>query len=117
MLYVSDCGGVIGKVFNTLLSIVVSTTGAVMAFVVLMELAGKVAWQNNKYLMAFSKRTMPIYLLHQQLIYVSISLFNGAVNPYFNAAINLAVALLGSYSLIFVLYKSRNVRKLMGEKQ
>ena len=117
MIYAGDYGGIVGKVFKTLLSIVVSATGAVMAFVVLMELAGKVAWQNNKYFMAFSKKTMPIYLLHQQLIYVSISLFNGAVNQYFNAAINIAVALLGSYSLIFVLYKSRNVRKLMGENK
>lgn len=116
MIYAGDYGGVLGKVLKPLLSIIVSTTGAVMAFVVLMELAGKVAWQNNKYFMAFSKKTMPIYLLHQQLIYVSISLFNGVVNPYFNAVINVVVALLGSYSLIFILYRSCYIRKLMGEK-
>lgn len=116
MIYAGDYGGVLGKVLKPLLSIIVSTTGAVMAFVVLMELAGKVAWQDNKYFLAFSKKTMPIYLLHQQFIYVSISLFNGVVNPYFNAVINVVVALLGSYSLIFILYRSCYIRKLMGEK-
>ena len=116
MIYAGDYGGIVGKVFKTLLSIVVSATGAVMAFVVLMEIARKIAWQNNKYFLAFSKKTMPIYLLHQQLIYVSISLFNGVVNPYFNAVINVVVALLGSYSLIFILYRSCYIRKLMGEK-
>ena len=116
MIYAGDYGGVIGKVFKTLLPVVVSITGAVMAFVVLMEIAGNFPWQNSKYFLAFSKKTMPIYLLHQQLIYVSISLFNGAVNPYFNAFINGAVALLGSYGLIFILYRSCHIRKLMGEK-
>ena len=116
MIYAGDYGGVIGKVFKTLLSVVVSITGAVMAFAILMEIAGKINWQNHKYFMAFSKKTMPIYLLHQQLIYVSIYLFNGAVNPYLNAAINIAVALLGSYGLIFILYRSCHIRKLMGEK-
>ena len=116
MIYAGDYGGIVGKVFKTLLSIVVSATGAVMAFVVLMEIARKIAWQNNKYFLAFSKKTMPIYMLHQQLIYVSISLFNGVVNPYFNAVINVVVALLGSYSLIFILYRSCYIRKLMGEK-
>ena len=116
MIYAGDYGGIVGKVFKTLLSIVVSATGAVMAFVVLMEIARKIAWQNNKYFLAFSKKTMPIYLLHQQFIYVSISLFNGVVNPYFNAVINVVVALLGSYSLIFILYRRCYIRKLMGEK-
>lgn len=116
MIYVGGFSGVAAKFFKVVLSIVASTIGAIMAFVVLMKFAERLDWQNNQYFIAFSKRTMPIYLLHQQLIYVSISIFNGVFNPYMNVAINIAVALFGSYSFIFILYKSRKIRKLMGER-
>ena len=91
--------------------------GAVMAFLVLQKLAGYIDWRQNKIIKGFSQISMPVYLLHQQLIYFSISIFNGHVNPYLNSIINVVFAIAGSAIITKLLYKVRVLRLLMGEKQ
>lgn len=88
-----------------------------MAFLVLQKLAGCVDWKQNKLIKGFSQISMPVFLLHQQLIYFSISLFNGHFNPYVNAIINVAFAIVGSAFITKLLYKVRLLRVLMAEKQ
>lgn len=74
-------------------------------------------WKQNKFIKGFSQLSMPIFLLHQQIIYFSIYLFYAYVNPYINAFINMLFAIVGSAIITKMLYKVRLCRVLMGEKQ
>ena len=40
------------------------------------KVAGCVDWKQNKLIKGFSQISMPVFLLHQQLIYFSISVMN-----------------------------------------
>ena len=109
--------GLLFKISGFGLNVILQLIGAVMAFLVLQKLAGYVDWKNNRLIKGFSQISMPIFFLHQQLIYFSISLFNGLVNPYVNAIINVVFSIVGSAIITKLLYKVRLCRVLMGEKQ
>ena len=115
--YLHSFNGVRFKIISFGFAIILHFIGAMMAFLVLQKLADYVDWKNNKLIKGFSQISMPIFLLHQQLIYFSISLFNGYVNPYVNAIINVMFAIVGSVIITKLLYKVRVFRFLMGEKQ
>ena len=115
--YLKSFNGLLFKINGFGLTVILPLIGAVMAFLVLQKLAGYVDWKNNKLIKGFSQISMPVFLLHQQLIYFSISLFNGHVNPYVNAIINVAFAIAGSAVITKLLYKVKVLRVLMGEKQ
>ena len=87
-----------------------------MAFTVLQAVAQRVNW-DNKVFAFLSRRSMTVYLFHQQIIYLVICLFNGVVNLYLNAALNFIVAMAGSLLMATVLHKFRTTRFLIGEKQ
>ena len=114
--YLKSFNGLIFKVSSFGLTIILQLIGAVMAFLVLQKLADYVDWKNNRFIKGFSQISMPIFLLHQQLIYFSISLFNGLVNPYVNAIINVVFSIVGSAIITKMLYKVKLCRVLMGEK-
>ena len=109
--------GLLFKISSFGLTVILQVIGAVMAFLVLQKLAGYIDWKQNKLIKGFSQISMPVFLLHQQLIYFSISIFNGHVNPYINAIINVVFAIVGSAIITKLLYKVRVLRLLMGEKQ
>ena len=91
--------------------------GAIMAFVVLQKLANVFTkWKDSKIFAACSKYSMPIYLLHQQIIYFSITWFNGLVNPYVNSLINFALSFFISLAISYILMKFKLTRFLIGEK-
>lgn len=117
VIHLKSFNGLLFKISSFGLTVILQLIGAVMAFLVLQKLAGCVDWKNNTLIKGFSQISMPIFLLHQQLIYFSISLFNGHVNPYVNAIINVAFAIVGSAVITKLLYKVRLCRVLMGEKQ
>ena len=90
--------------------------GALMAFVVLHKLANRVNWKESKVFMLLSKNSMPVYLFHQQVIYVFISLLNGVINPYLHAGINFIGAMVISLLISTLLMKFKWTRFLIGEK-
>lgn len=117
VIHLKSFNGLLFKISSFGLTVTLQLIGAVMAFLVLQKLAGCVDWKQNKLIKGFSQISMPVFLLHQQLIYFSISLFNGHVNPYVNAIINVAFAIVGSAVITKLLYKVKVLRVLMGEKQ
>lgn len=90
--------------------------GALMAFVVLQKLANRVNWKESKAFSLLSKNSMPVYLFHQQVIYVFISLLNGVINPYLHAGINFIGAMVISLIISTLLMKFKWTRFLIGEK-
>lgn len=93
-----------------------NVVGAIMSFFILHGLADKVNYRKNKLFSTFSKQSMSIYLIHQQVIYFTIMIFNGKVNSYLNASINFIVALFVSSLISKSLMKYKATRFLIGEK-
>ena len=115
--HMKSFNGLLFKISSFGLTVILQVIGAVMAFLVLQKLAGYTDWKQNNLIKGFSQISMPVFLLHQQLIYFSISIFNGHVIPYVNAIINVVFAIVGSAIITKLLYKFRVLRLLMGEKQ
>ena len=90
--------------------------GAVMAFVVLQKLASKIPYQNSIVIKHLTKLSMPIYLFHQQFIYLFIYLLNGVMHPYPHAICNFIGAFALSVILSAFMMKFRVTRFLIGEK-
>lgn len=109
-------GEIVFKLLSLILQYSVHVFGALMSFFVLQWMAEKVNWRDNKFFAILSKQSMTIYLLHQQIIYYTISYFNGKVNPYFNVIVNFSVSLLVSSLLSTILMKYKWTRVLIGEK-
>ena len=61
--------GIIFKVVNMGLTIVLKVVGSIMAFMVLQAIARLVNWNNSSLFKEFTSKYMTIYLLHQQIIY------------------------------------------------
>ena len=114
--YLSGFDATIIKLLNLGLSFLLHIIGALMAFVVLQKLANRVNWKESKVFTLLSKNSMPVYLFHQQVIYVFISLLNGVINPYIHAGINFIGAMVISLIISTILMKFKWTRFLIGEK-
>ena len=101
---------------SSILTIVLHITGAIGAFATLQWIALKINWKNSKVFLFLAKRSMPIYLFHQQVIYFVIFWLNGKVNPYVNAAANFVIAMAVSVLISSILMKFKVTRFLIGEK-
>lgn len=114
--YLSGFDATIIKLLNLGFTFLLHIIGALMAFVVLQKLANRVKWKENKVFTLLSKNSMPVYLFHQQVIYVFISLLNGVVNPYLHSGINFIGAMVISLFISTLLMKFKWTRFLIGEK-
>ena len=112
--YVAQLPGTVFTLIKIALEFVLRLWGAVMIFILLQNIAG---WckSKGKVLTFLSKTSMPVYLLHQQVIYVCIYFLNGVLNPYLHAAVNLVIALPVSLALAALLRKWKVTRFLLGE--
>lgn len=106
----------LNKLFGYGVEFVVHAVGAVMAFILLQKLANLVRWQGSKVFSFFAGGSMVIYLFHQQVIYFTVRIFNGVIDPHIHAVVNFAVAMVISSAIAWVLTKFRVTRFLVGEK-
>ncbi len=90
--------------------------GSIMSFKALNQLALKVKWREWKWLNALSRVSMPVFLFHQQIIYVVISLLNGLISPYVIVLLNFLISLTVSFGISTILMKWKTTRYLIGEK-
>lgn len=90
--------------------------GAVMAFVVLGKFAGRVRWRNSVWFMSLVACSLGMYLFHQQIVYVTLWLFNGRFVPFIHAVLNFVVASLLSWGLTALLLKFPVSAFLVGSK-
>ena len=70
--YLSGFDATIIRLINLGLTFLLHIIGALMAFVVLQKLANRVNWKESKVFSVLSKNSMPVYLFHQQVVYVFI---------------------------------------------
>ena len=114
--YISGLDGIGIKILNLGLTFILHIIGAMTAFVVLQKLANKVKWKESTWFTYLSENSMIVYLFHQQIVYVFITLLNGIVTPYLHAAINFVGAMLISLMISTLLMKFKWTRFLIGEK-
>lgn len=89
--------------------------GAVMSFTLLQWIASKISWQ-NALMSLISKRSMGIYLFHQQIIWFCLYLLNSYVNPYLLAPICFILSILVSFGIVSLFLLTKLSRLLIGEK-
>ncbi|MBQ9167422.1 MAG: acyltransferase, partial [Oscillospiraceae bacterium] len=104
------------SLMNLGLEFIIHIIGALMAFVILQKIADKVKWKESKVFGFLSKDSMPVYLFHQQVIYIFVTMLNGLINPYLHAGINFIGAMVVSLLISAILMKFKWTRMLIGEK-
>lgn len=107
--------GIIGKVMSLLSRIICDVSGAIMAFLLLSFLASKLRW-DNKLFTNLTIVSFPIYLFHQQIIYVLLWNFQSLINPYVMCALNFLLSILVSYYISLMLMKHKVIKFLIGIK-
>lgn len=108
--------GTVWRLMAIVLNMILHIVGAIMAWTTLQTLADDTNWKDSKTFKTLSSYSMPMYLFHQQIIYFMIIWLNGKINPWLNAGVNFAVALLGSFLISFILMHWKTTRFLIGEK-
>ena len=111
--------GVIYSCASLFDDVILSIIGSLLVFFVLQALSNKLNYKEiskSKWIIKFAESSMIIYLFHQQIIYVSISIFNNLINPYLNMFINFVVALFISFVISLVFTSNKYLRFLVGEK-
>lgn len=105
---------IIGKLYDFGISFILTILGAIAAFRCLDDLANHIKWDNRLF-KELALCSMPMYLLHEQIVYVGISLFDG-INPYAHALIIFIIAFSVSYLISKLLLRFKITRFLIGEK-
>ena len=113
--YLDGVDHILCKLLTLGFSFLTNLVGAVMSFVVLQKIADKGKWDNACFGF-ISKRSMAVYLFHQQIIYFVIAGLNGLWNPYLHATLNFLVSAGVSLLIATVLLRFRATRFLIGEK-
>lgn len=90
--------------------------GALMAFYVLQRLARSISWKKNMLFEFLAKRSMIIYMLHQQIIYVALYFMNGRIDPVWLGIAAFLFSMTVSSLLATLLLRFPITRFLIGEK-
>ena len=90
--------------------------GSILAFQISDLLTTKLKLSTNKTLLLLSSASMPIYLLHQQVIYITINLFNGHINYLLNILISFVSAIVLPFIIYSLIKKYKFATYLFGGK-
>lgn len=112
----NECENGVIALLNVPIEYGLNIVGSLNAFYLLQKLAFLIPYEQNKMFISISKKSMAIFLFHQQIIYLVICLLNGHVNPYLNAFVNFVIALIGSIVISTICFKFKITRFLIGEK-
>ena len=107
-------GGMIYKLYEMGVGLLLPVIGSVSAFTVLNDLADKANWNNDSFIRLYSY-SMPMYLFNQQICYFVIY-WLGGMNPYLHALIIFIITFIGSYAISAFFMKFKLTRFLIGEK-
>lgn len=98
------------KIITILLQPCLNISGILMIVVGINKI-GYIFNTENKMFHFLKKNNFTIYLLHQQVIYIVITLFNGIVNPYVLVILNFSIALIVSGMISVFLTKCNIILK------
>lgn len=103
------------KGINLIVRCICEISGAIMAFLLLSYCASKIHWE-NKFVTNLTIVSFPIYLFHQQIIYVLLWNFQSMINPYIMSALCFLCSIIVSYCISLILMKYKVTKNLIGIK-
>jgi len=106
--------GIFWKLTVLTIRFLLNIIGALGGFVILQKLAKRIKY--TALLNFCSKHSMTIYLFHQQLIYITLTMGNGYVNNYCLAMINFMFSMLGASIISVALQRFSLTRYLITGK-
>ena len=107
---------VVNKLIVFGLKLLMNTTGAVAAFLILNSVAPYVVAKHNALIKRIGDKTMSLFLFHQQIIYLAICIANGKLNPIVQVVFSFTAALAGSFVINELMMKHKITRWMIGEK-
>lgn len=113
--YVDTRSEMMWRVASVGMTFLLHAVGSLMAFSALSAIAKQIPWGKSKEFRTLSSYSMPMYLFHQQIIYISLFVLNGKLHPWFHAGINFIAAVIGAYLISAVLMRWKVTRILVGE--
>lgn len=108
--------GIFFSCLSIILSPVINTFGVLTVVVGVSKINTK-DLENTKFLKFLEKYNFTMYLFHQQLIYMMISLLNGKAPIWIMVIVNLIVALVGSMVISIIISKIPKIRCIFGYKE
>lgn len=114
-IYIQDMVASVFTVVRLVVGYTMNCLGAIIAFYTLQFIGTRIN-SSNKTLEFVSKRSMAVFLVHQQLIYVTLGLLNGRINPYLHSLVNFLFSLTVYLLIASVLLKFQPTRFMIGEK-
>lgn len=114
-IQINPFSGFAAKLINIGCAFTASVSGAIMAFLLLLLLARNIDWQ-TPFLKSLSKASFPIYLFHQQIIYIILWQFNGMITPWLLMIICFITSTLVAWGISIVVSRVRILRPIIGLK-
>jgi Acyltransferase family. len=108
--------GIANSIVHYSIKPIVHILGGILIFIILSWLSTKISWKESKIFKIVSKTSMPIFLFHQQVIYVCVYLLNGKVYPIINAIVNFIVSFVVSIAISLLCLRFNKLRLIIGEK-
>lgn len=109
-------GHIILRMVKSFVSNACELSGAIMAFFLLSSLAANSMIRKNIFFESLSKVSFPIYLFHQQIIYILLWSFAKNLNPFVMSMICFIGSLLMSWGIGILMNKSKLTRIIIGAK-
>ena len=106
---------IIVKMLHFIVDIISRISGAIMAFLLLSYMASKIN-QVNVVFDFISKLNFPIYLFHQQIIYILLWWCSFKVSPWLMTLTNLVCSLLFSCLIGYILTLNKYSKYIIGVK-
>lgn len=107
--------GMIATVIDKLASLALYVFGSINVFIIGQSVFSKISIRSRVYDF-IRKRTIGVYLFHQQVIYVCLYLFNGRLNPFLIIIVSFISSILVSVFITFILEQTKVTRFFIGEK-
>jgi hypothetical protein len=108
-----DKTGMVFRIANLAVGVTIHCLGAIATFLILQDLGGRINWDRTWFKLLVAN-SMIIYLFHQQIVYISIAVFNGSVPPLIHMMINMALAVVGSILIGRLLRTNQYTKLLVG---
>ncbi len=97
------------------LSLFAHIFGAMWVFVFCQNIGNKINWKENRIITFLSERSMAVYLVHQQIIFILLYALNGRVSPYILWILVFFATMTVSLFIASVLKRHKVTRILIGE--
>lgn len=108
------CTGLCLTIFQVVTNFGLHVVGSLFCICFAIYIIRKYINKQDKKNFNVSKYIMPVYLLHQQIIYIVITLTNGCINPYISVVLCFVSSTVLSFVMSYFMLKNKFLRLCIG---